>query len=130
MDELEASRASFAVETTLASRSLAPRLQRLRAAGYVVRVYYVWLPDAETAVNRVADRVRRGGHSIPEDVIRRRYERGLRNFLGVYRLLADELAGVCQYRAWQAARHRIRVSGRDLCGPRHRSLEQDHAANR
>ena len=50
---------------------------------------YVWLETAELAVNRVARRVASGGHNIPEDVIRRRYERGRKNFFELYLPLAD-----------------------------------------
>lgn len=100
MDELEARRESFAVETTLASRSLAPRMDRLKGVGYEFHLMYVWLPSADLAVRRVADRVSRGGHNIPPDVIHRRYAAGLRNFFDIYKPLADswvlydnELAG-------------------------------------
>ena len=80
LDKLEAHRASFAIETTLASRSLAPRIQRLRAR-VCVHLVYSWVPDAYFSIARVAERVRRGGHHIPEDVICRRYKSGLQNFL-------------------------------------------------
>ena len=89
LNKLEAQRASFAVETTLASRSLAPRIQRLQAQGYVFSLLYVWVPNADLSVQRVAERVRRGGHHIPEDVIRRRYKAGLQNFFTIYQPIAD-----------------------------------------
>lgn len=89
LDLLAHRRASFAVETTLSSRSLAPRIESLRAVGYLFRLFYVYLPSTDLAVERVAARVRRGGHDIPDDIIRRRYERGLRNFFTLYRPVAD-----------------------------------------
>lgn len=89
LDELAAQRASFAFETTLASRSFAPFLRRLQTTGYTAHVYYVWLQSPDLFVQRVAARVRRGGHHVPEDVIRRRYARGLRNFFESYQPLAD-----------------------------------------
>ena len=70
----------FALETTLASRSLVPFIRRCKDAGYRFNLIYVWLRDADLAVRRVARRVASGGHNIPEDVIRRRYERGRENF--------------------------------------------------
>lgn len=82
--ELAAERVDFAFESTLASRSFAPWLRRQRVAGYQVHIVFLALPDADTAVLRVAERVRAGGHDVPEPVIRRRYERGLRNFHVVY----------------------------------------------
>jgi predicted ABC-type ATPase len=89
MERLEEAKASFAVETTLASRSMAPRIERLRSLGYSFRLSYVWSPSPEFSIERVASRVRAGGHSIPEETIRRRYSAGLKNFFGLYRPLAD-----------------------------------------
>jgi predicted ABC-type ATPase len=88
-DRLADVRANFAVETTLASRSLAPRIRRLQEIGFRFLLYYFWLPSPELAIARVAARVRLGGHNIPEDVIRRRYEAGWRNFFEIYQPLAD-----------------------------------------
>ena len=64
--ELAARRVSFAFETTLASRSYAPWLRELQADGYEVHLFFLWLPNADMAVARVADRVRAGGHDVPE----------------------------------------------------------------
>lgn len=89
MQELAASRTDFALESTLSSRSLAPWISRLRATGYVFHLVYLWLHHADLAVGRVAERVRQGGHDVPEAVIRRRYARSLSNFFNVYRPLAD-----------------------------------------
>jgi predicted ABC-type ATPase len=88
--ELAAARASFAFETTLAGRSLAPWLEELRRCGYHVHLVFLWLPSAEVAVARVAQRVRDGGHDVPKETIRRRYVAGLRNFFRIYRPLATE----------------------------------------
>jgi predicted ABC-type ATPase len=90
MDELEGNRASFSVETTLASRSLAPRITRLRSIGYEFRLSFAFLPDPEMAVSRVAGRVRQGGHNIPIETIRRRYRAGILNFFELYQPLADQ----------------------------------------
>lgn len=90
MDELEREHASFAVETTLASRSLAARIRRLRQSGYRFRLLYLWTPNDEFSVLRVAARVRAGGHNIPEETIRRRYAAGIRNFFAIYQPLADK----------------------------------------
>jgi len=80
----------FALETTLASRTLAPFVQRCKASGYRFVLIYVWLRSADLAVERVARRVSSGGHNIPEDIIRRRYERGRANFFDLYQPIADE----------------------------------------
>ncbi|AMV40358.1 zeta toxin family protein [Planctomyces sp. SH-PL62] len=86
--QLAAARADFAFETTLASRSFAHWLRSLIATGYEFHLVFLWLPSADLAVARVADRVLHGGHHVPEDVIRRRYAAGMRNFQTLYRPLA------------------------------------------
>jgi len=88
LDELASQQVSFAFETTLATRSYAPRLRELCLRGYRVHLVFLWLPTAEVAVRRVRERVSAGGHAVPEEVIRRRYERGRRNFLDLYQSLA------------------------------------------
>lgn len=90
LDELAKSGADFAFETTLASRSFAPWIAKLRRESrYRFHLIYLWLPSAEVSVRRVAERVRLGGHSVPADIVRRRYERGLANFLTLYSPIAD-----------------------------------------
>jgi predicted ABC-type ATPase len=80
--------ADFAFETTLASRSFAPWIAGLIASGYVFRLSYIWVPSADVSINRVASRVAAGGHHVADDVVRRRYLGGLRNFFGLYRPMA------------------------------------------
>lgn len=88
--ELSRRRLSFAFETTLATRSLARWLGDVKDVGYLVDLVFLWrLPSEELAVQRVRDRVRRGGHSVPSDTIRRRYKRGLLNFFRLYEALAS-----------------------------------------
>jgi predicted ABC-type ATPase len=86
---LAQTRADFAFETTLASRSFARWLVDLRRSGYRTHLAFLSLPDPDLAVARVAGRVRQGGHSVPEAVIRRRFARGLSNFLETYRTVVD-----------------------------------------
>jgi len=86
---LAAERADFAFETTLSGRTYEPMLREFREQGYVVYLYFLWLPDVGTNLVRVAHRVQQGGHNVPEEDVRRRYRRGITNFLHVYRPLAD-----------------------------------------
>jgi predicted ABC-type ATPase len=79
---------SFGFETTLASRSFAPWIARLKRAGYEVHLVFLALPAADVAVRRVAERVRMGGHSVPDMTVRRRYGAGLQNFFRLYRSMA------------------------------------------
>lgn len=84
LNELAGQRESFAFETTLASRSFAPWLRDLRASGYAVHLFFLWLSSPELAVERVAHRVRAGGHNVPAETIRRRYSAGIRNLFDLY----------------------------------------------
>ena len=85
--ELTRERRSFGFETTLASRTFAPKIRSLVSDGYHFHLVFLWLPGADLAVERVADRVRLGGHNVPEETVRRRYRSGLRNFFEIYRSL-------------------------------------------
>jgi predicted ABC-type ATPase len=87
LDQLARDRQSFGFETTLASRSFAPRIRRLLQGAYECHLVFLWLPSADLAVARVADRVRLGGHAVPEQTVRRRYRAGLRNFFELYQPL-------------------------------------------
>lgn len=79
----------FGFETTLAGKGHLQVVRGLKRRGYEVHIFYLWVPSAELALSRVRDRVLRGGHNIPEEVVRRRFERSIRNFFGEYRSLAD-----------------------------------------
>ena len=87
-----ASSASFAFETTLSGRGHARLLQRLRQKGYRVHLYFLWIPNVQLALKRIADRVRRGGHNVPAHAVRRRYDKGLSNLFRRYMPLTDYCA--------------------------------------
>lgn len=89
LNELAAAKVSFAFESTLSSRTFALFLARCKAQGYRVQIFYIALPSAELAVNRVALRVKRGGHRIPQPDIERRFQRSLHNLYALYLPLAD-----------------------------------------
>jgi predicted ABC-type ATPase len=90
LHSLANSQVDFAFETTLASRSVVPFLKQCQSKGYQINLIYLWLDYVELAVERVRDRVASGGHSIPETVIRRRYESGRQCFQLLYLPLADK----------------------------------------
>lgn len=83
---------SFAFETTLSGRHYARMIPRWRAMGYHVKLIFLNLPTADLAVARVAARVAQGGHNVPEPVVRRRFDRGLRNLQNMYRTLVNSWA--------------------------------------
>lgn len=85
-----ARRESFAFETTLSGRAYARQIPQWRQLGYHVELFFLSLPSADVAVQRVAERVRQGGHDIPEATIRRRFDSGARLFPDVYQPLVDQ----------------------------------------
>ena len=80
---------SFAFETTLSGRTYARLIPAWKTAGYRVTIFFLELADVELALKRVAARVELGGHHVPELVVRRRFSAGKRNFLSLYKPLAD-----------------------------------------
>jgi predicted ABC-type ATPase len=84
LERLAAQQRNFAFETTLASRTLAPRIARWMQSGYAFHLVFLWLPNSDFALARVRERVRLGGHDVPEATVRRRYTRGLTNFFTLY----------------------------------------------
>ena len=89
LEQAVAEKRDFVIETTLASKGYARRIPKWQAAGYDVSLHFLSLPDADTAVMRVARRVALGGHDVPGPDIRRRFARGLDLFERRYKLLVD-----------------------------------------
>ena len=81
--------ADFGFETTLSGRGHLGVIRRLKEHGYQVHFFYLWMPSVELGLARIRERVLRGGHDVPEVVVRRRFGRSITNFLVQYRLLAD-----------------------------------------
>jgi predicted ABC-type ATPase len=90
MDEYAAQGLDFAFETTLSGRGYARRFQHWQGQGYLISLYFLRLDSPELAIARVAERVRQGGHHVPEAVIRRRFRKGMDLFETVYRPMVDE----------------------------------------
>ena len=86
---LSEQRRTFSFETTLAAKSYAPWIEGLRNRAYRFQLSFVWLRNADLAVQRVLSRVRAGGHDVAEEVVRRRFDKGLGNFWKLYMPLAD-----------------------------------------
>lgn len=86
--ELVEANQDFALETTMASPTFAPFLRDCISKGYTAHLLFVWLESSTLAIERVAHRVAAGGHNIPDEVVRRRYVRGIQNFLSLYMPLA------------------------------------------
>ena len=89
IDELLAKGETFAIETTLATRSYARLIARAQAGGYRVSLLFFWIATPQQAIERVAQRVLEGGHDIPADTIHRRYYTGIRNLFQIYMPIVD-----------------------------------------
>ncbi len=87
--ELLQAKKSFAFESTGSGKNYIKHLSEAKISGYEVCLMFLWLPSPELAVERVANRVKQGGHNIPEDTIRRRYFAGLKNLVKHYLPLVD-----------------------------------------
>jgi predicted ABC-type ATPase len=84
IDKLISNHADFAFETTLSTKSYVKTIQKAVDNGYDVTLLYFYLDSIELAQERVHTRVLEGGHSIPDDVIRRRYLSGIQNLFNLY----------------------------------------------
>ena len=80
---------SFSIETTLATRSYFRLIEKAHQQGYEVTLLYFWLKSPEQAMERVAERVSKGGHNIPQDIIVRRYYEGIDNLFQIYMPIVD-----------------------------------------
>lgn len=87
--ELIEEQQSFAFETTLATRSYVSLLNKAKSNNYKITLVFFWLSSPQLARERVISRVEKGGHNIPEDVIERRYYRGIRNFFNLFMPVCD-----------------------------------------
>ncbi len=102
---------SFSIETTLATRSYINLVMDAHKRGYIVNIIYFWLETPELAVNRVAERVSKGGHNIPRDVIFRRYSKGINN---LFKLFMDKVDVWAIYDNSQYKRERIAFGGNNI----------------
>ncbi len=89
INSLLESEESFAFETTLSTRSYVKFVERAKQLGYQVTCLFFWLDSEELAISRVVTRVKEGGHNILEEVIRRRYKGGLKNFFTLFLPIVD-----------------------------------------
>jgi predicted ABC-type ATPase len=87
--QLIAKRQSFICESTLSGLTLKNFLGTARTSGYKTEIVYLFVESEDMCLTRIAERVRKGGHDVPEVDVRRRFSRSLHNFWNVYRHLAD-----------------------------------------
>lgn len=87
--ELMKAKVDFAFETTLSTRSYVSLIKSARSIGYKITLLFIWLDSPDTAKQRVENRVSKGGHNIPSEVIERRYYRGIANLINLYMPVCD-----------------------------------------
>ena len=79
----------FAFETTLSGKSYLSLLSELKEKGYLLHIFFLWVPNPELASARIKERVREGGHHVPAEDVRRRFARGIHNFFKFYEPMVD-----------------------------------------
>jgi predicted ABC-type ATPase len=89
IDECVRENESFVFETTFSGKGYVRKIKYWKSQGYEIVIYFLKLPSVDLAIERVRFRVTQGGHNVPEDIIRRRFDRSWKNFQEIYRHLAD-----------------------------------------
>ena len=110
IEELLKRNETFSIETTLATRSYVNLVKQAQEQGYSVRLLFFWLSTPELAVKRVAERVSKGGHDIPQDIIRRRYVAGINNLFKLFMPIVNYWA---IFDNSETPRRKVAIGGKD-----------------
>ena len=89
IDSFISHKVDFAFETTLAGKTYVHLIQEAKSKGYFVHIFFLWIPNAQLAKERIKQRVKQGGHDVPDEDVKRRSTRSLKNFFDLYMPLAD-----------------------------------------
>jgi predicted ABC-type ATPase len=106
-------RVDFAFETTLAGRSLISLFKKLKEDGWQIVLFFLWIPNAAFSKSRIRERVKHGGHDIPDETIFRRFPRVMRNFIKTYIPLCDKI--ICYDNSKPKYAPIFEKSGKELC---------------
>lgn len=90
IQELLSKEETFAIETTLSTRAYRNLVLQAQAMGYQVELVFFYLPSPQLAIRRIVHRVKNGGHHVPDDVVVRRYYRGLKNLKEIFMPIVDQ----------------------------------------
>jgi len=82
-------RVDFAFETTLAGKTYVNLIKEAKLKGYFINIFFLWIPNSQLAKERIKQRVKQGGHHVPDVDVKRRLDRSLKNFFNLYMPLAD-----------------------------------------
>ena len=110
IEELLKRNETFSIETTLATRSYVNLVKQAQEQGYSIRLLFFWLSTPELAVKRVAERVSKGGHDIPQDIIRRRYVAGINNLFKLFMPIVNYWA---IFDNSETPRRKVAIGGKD-----------------
>lgn len=89
IEQLIESKTTFAIETTLSTKSYKVTIKKCKNRGYNIVLLFFWLSSPDLAIERIKDRVKRGGHHIPDNVVKRRYKRGIDNLFRIFIPICD-----------------------------------------
>jgi len=89
IEELSAKGVDFGFETTLSGKTYLKHFQNFKKKGYNLHLFFLWIPSSQLAIVRIKDRVAEGGHHVPKEDVKRRFERSIVNFFTVYRPLLN-----------------------------------------
>ena len=89
IQSLSAQRRNFGFETTLSDKTYVKLFEELKEKGYRIHLFFLWIASPDLGIERIVERVRQGGHYIPDAVVRRRFAKGLTNFVKLYRPILD-----------------------------------------
>lgn len=81
---------NFIIESTLSGRTLSGMIEQMKKRGYSITIIYIFLESAVTCIERIKERVLKGGHDVPEADVVRRFYRSKKNFWSLYKELADK----------------------------------------
>ena len=79
---------SLLIESMLSGRYLQKSIERLQKQDYQIRIVFLFVESTEILIERIAERVKKGGHFVPDEDVKRRFMRGKQNFWKTYRNLA------------------------------------------
>jgi predicted ABC-type ATPase len=89
LNETVAQGKSLLLESTLSGRYLQQHFVIWRANGYQIQIIFIFVESPEVSIARIKERVKKGGHFVPDEDVRRRFDRGKKNFWQIYKNLAD-----------------------------------------
>jgi predicted ABC-type ATPase len=81
---------SFSFETTMSGRIWMTHISKAKKQGYKIVIYFVFVNSVPLSLKRIKNRVKFGGHNIPEEIVKRRFKRTFANFSNLYSPMADE----------------------------------------